>query len=70
MKRKNSIQINDTVLSGKRERVGNVVYFKTPLVAFVRYALEQSAFVPVSKLKRANGKLKPIMKQASKRREL
>jgi len=60
-------ETGDTVLVGKRKKVGNIIYFKMPSIAYVRFACERSSFVPITNLRKANGKLE-CPKIASKRK--
>lgn len=42
--------VGETVHVGKKKRVGNIVYFKTPTIAYISFGNERKSFIPVRNL--------------------
>lgn len=43
-------RVGETVRVGKKRRVGNIVYFKTPSIVYVCFGNERKSFIPVRNL--------------------
>ena len=62
-----NFRVGETVRAGKKKRVGNIVYFKTPSIVYVSFGNESKSFVPIQNLHKINKYSRPP-KTASRRK--
>ena len=61
-------KVGETVRVGKKKRVGNIVYFKTPSVVYISFGNERKSFVPIQNLHKIVKYSRPP-RMASRRKE-